>query len=246
MNIKLINIQKRYDETVALRDINLEIKAGESISVMGPSGSGKSSLVNLIAGTRKITEGEVEYNGNIVDNKTKKKVIKKEASTIKITFQNPNLQIFTKTVFDEFMFPLRNLGKHEDEASMIANVFIDKLGLTHLKDRQPHTLSSGEKRKVVLGSLLVMDPEVIIVDEPTAFLDEKSVEEFKDILNGLNKEGKTIIVVTHDVDFAKAVSTRTIIINDGSIVEDGSTENILSDEKILIENKLKYGDNNGN
>ncbi len=203
-----------------LRDINLEVNEGEFISLVGSNGSGKTTLAMLLAG---LLEEDIEGI----------ELQKKPA----MVFENPDNQIIGTTVEDDIAFGLQNLQmKREDIHSRIGEV-LKQVGISELRYRDIHTLSGGQKQRVALAALLALDYEFYILDEVTSMLDPESKKNVLDLIIELNKQGKTIIQITHFIEELD-LTPRTIVMNDATIVFDGETKDLLSNDKLLKQNRL--------
>lgn len=234
--IKLNNVKKIYDrktpqEVIALEDISFQINKGELVNIIGRSGSGKTTLLKLLLGIIKPTDGEYEINGIEINRKTKKKKLRKITDSLLMSFQYPTHQLFTKSVEEELLF---NNGNKEKLEEIIELFGFDK----KLLDRSPFRLSSGQKRKVILMSLLMQEPEIIIFDEPTAFLDAASRREFVETIKKVNeKYNTTMLFVSHNLTDVSNFSNRTILLDNGKIIDDGITDEVIK--------KYTGGDLNG-
>jgi cobalt/nickel transport system ATP-binding protein len=213
----------------ALHGVSLEIKQGERVALLGPNGSGKSTLILLIAGLLMPKKGEVTVFGE----KTSSKDFQKFRSRIGIVFQDPDDQLFTPSVIEDVEYGPKNLKLPDEDVKQRSAHVLDKMGIEHLKDRPPHRLSFGEKKKVSLATALVLKPELLILDEPTANLDLVSRRGLLDTLNELRKAGTTIIVSTHDAEAIPELADRIIVISHGEKLCEGKTSDVLQDKKML-------------
>jgi cobalt/nickel transport system ATP-binding protein len=213
----------------ALHGVSLDIRQGERVALLGPNGSGKSTLILLIAGLLMPKKGEVTVFGE----KTTSKDFQKFRSRIGIVFQDPDDQLFTPSVIEDVEYGPKNLKLPDEDVKQRSAHVLDKMGIVHLKDRPPHRLSFGEKKKVSLATALVMKPELLILDEPTANLDLVSRRGLLDTLNELRKAGTTIIVSTHDAEAIPELADRIIVINHGEKLCEGKTSEVLQDKKML-------------
>ncbi len=245
MKILVKNISKVYEpntpeEKKALKEITFQAYEGDAIGIIGPTGSGKSTLINCIAGLVSITEGEISYDDFNITPKTKLKKYKKIRKDVSISYQNPDLQLFKEKVFDDIAMPLTRLKLSEKEINKRVLQVCEHVHLpkTHLT-KNTFNLSSGEKRKVIIASLLITNPQVMIFDEPTAFLDPASVKAFVAAIKELNKKyKKTIFIVSHHLGVIKASTTRVLFLKEGIIYAEGTTEEILSRKKLLLGSKM--------
>ncbi|MBU1343386.1 MAG: energy-coupling factor ABC transporter ATP-binding protein [Proteobacteria bacterium] len=204
------------DGTIGIKDIFLSFYKGEFIILAGRNGSGKTTLLRHLNGLLLPQSGQILVNGKTVSNH-----LVQTRKTVGMVFQDPDTQIVGDTVFDEVAFGLENLKfKRHDINEKVTQVLKD-LSLYHLKDRNPSTLSGGEKRKVAIAGILVMDPEVIVFDEPFSNLDYPGTLQVLSTIIDLNRSGHTIIIATHDVETVIDTATRIIIMEKGLVKEDG-------------------------
>lgn len=216
-----------------LHDITLDIKKGERIVLLGENGAGKSTLFALLSGIHKAQSGTLSLKGKAVTNVTDLR------QTVGFVFQNPSHQLFTPSVADEVAFGLKNLGfKGEDLENKVDHI-IRNFELQPLMKTPPHLLSEGQKKWVAIASIVAMSPEVIILDEPTAGLDKYFTEKIRTLLTRLHTEGKTIILSTHDMDFAHQWAQRGIILHEGQIIADGDIDTVFTDTVALQEANLQ-------
>ncbi|MEI6121993.1 MAG: ABC transporter ATP-binding protein [Bacteroidota bacterium] len=236
--INLKDIQYSYfGKITALNSIALTVKKGEMFSIIGQNGSGKSTLLNIINGLIFSEKGEYIFDGNqITETKLKdKKFNSYFRQKIGYIFQNPDIQLFCNSVFDELLFAPLQLNLTEEEAVTRADETLKALGIEHLKDRSVLSLSGGEKKKVAIASVLTVNPDILLVDEPLAGLDPKTQTFFIKLLWELNRAGKTIIFTTHHLDLIDHLQPRVAILSeDHSIKKTGSAMEILTDEEFLI------------
>lgn len=224
--IELKNLSYRYEgcEKYALKDIDLTIEPGEVLAIVGKNGSGKTTLAKLIMGLLKPTSGGVYMNGEPM----KPGQI---ACKIGLVFQNPLHQLFCETVIEEIAFGLRNLPK--DEIERRVNLLLIEHGLLSYRDRHPLTLSEGQRKSLAFASILAMDPEFLILDEPTLGQDLRHQQRLKALLKDLTGRGKGIIIISHDLEFVSEIAQRIVAMLDGKILADGRAEKILFDEDLL-------------
>ena len=222
-------------ERRALKNINLEIKDGEFIGIIGHTGSGKSTLIQLLNGLLKPTSGGVFYNGrDINDGDFSKKELR---SKVGLVFQYPEYQLFEATVFADVCFGPKNQGLKENEAGLRAFDALRQVGIPdELYYQSPFNLSGGQKRRVAIAGVLAMKPEVLILDEPTAGLDPQGRDELLECLAKLQKEqNMTIILVSHSMEDVAAYVNRLIVMNGGEVVYDGEPKEVFSHYKELEE-----------
>jgi cobalt/nickel transport system ATP-binding protein len=240
--VEIKEVNYSYDNGIdALKNINLSINSGESIAFIAPNGSGKSTLMKLINGLVFPNNGHYIFDGidinakKLQDNKFSKSFHKR----IGFVFQNSDTQLFCSSVYDEIAFGIRQMGMAEEEVNKRLEDILKLLGIDDLKDRQPYHLSGGEKRKVAIASVLVMNPEVLVFDEPMNGLDPKTKRFLKDLMITLNEAGKTILCSTHDFDYVKGVFKRAIVFStDHTIIRDDDYIKVLCDEQFLFENNI--------
>jgi cobalt/nickel transport system ATP-binding protein len=219
----------------AIKGVSLEIQQGERVALLGPNGSGKSTLILLIAGLLTPQMGEITVFGE----KTTSKNFQKFRSRIGLVFQDPDDQLFTQSVIEDIEYGPKNLKLPEEDIRARSEHVLAKMGIQHLKNRPPHRLSFGEKKKVSLATALVLKPELLILDEPTANLDLISRRGLIDTLNELNRAGTTIIVSTHDVEALPELADRIIVISRGLMLGGGATREVLQDESLLQSSGLE-------
>jgi cobalt/nickel transport system ATP-binding protein len=228
--VKVQDVHFNYPGGVAaVNGVSFEVHRGEKVALLGPNGSGKSTLILLIAGLLTPKSGEITVLGE----KTSSKAFPKLRQKIGIVFQDPEDQLFTQSVLEDVEYGPRNLKLPEaDVKARSANV-LAKINILHLRDRAPHRLSFGEKKKVSLATALVLEPELLILDEPTANLDLVSRRSLIETLNELNQKGTTVIVSTHDVEALPELADRVVVISHGSLLGTGSTSRVLQDLELL-------------
>ncbi|PIR98504.1 MAG: macrolide ABC transporter ATP-binding protein [Candidatus Colwellbacteria bacterium CG10_big_fil_rev_8_21_14_0_10_41_28] len=220
--IKATNLKRVYGsgevETVALKDASLEIEKGEFVSIMGPSGSGKSTLLHILGMLDRQTEGTYEFDGKTIDEYDETQLANLRNESLGFVFQTFNLLPRT-TVLENVQLPLIYSDVKESEWSDMAVKAIKAVNLEHRLEHETGQLSGGERQRVAIARALVNDPDVIFADEPTGNLDTKAGIDLMSIITDLNKEGKTIVIVTHEEEIA-AYSRRMIKLRDGLIEED--------------------------
>lgn len=220
-----------------LKDISFSILPGDSVLLLGPNGSGKTTLLKLIMGLLKPTKGKIKID-NIDTSKASVFEISKKVGMI---FQNPEKQFFAETVREELSFGLKNRGLQKEEIKKKVEEVSKKFGLFEYLDRSPFDLSGGEKRRLSIASILVLDPEVLIVDEPTAGLDFQYRNSMTRILREfLEIRNKSLIIATHDIDFGLRVANKAVVINEGKLVWSGSIVSLLKEEEIFSKGILAH------
>ena len=234
--IELENVSYKYPNgTVGIKNVSLKISRGESIAFLGPNGAGKTTLLTIIAGLIKPNRGKVSYyfsdDGKNVSNKQD---IRKK---IGIVFQDPDPALLSNTVFDEIAFGPLHLKWEKKKVIERVNEIISLMNLEKIKDKHPFHISEGEKKKVLLAAVLVMDPEVIIFDEPLMNLDQETKNWFLSVIKSLRDVGKTLIFATHNIDIVPYIADKIYLINK-TIVDAGKTRDILWDVETLKRTKL--------
>ena len=224
--ISIQNISKTFGNNVVVRDISLNVNKGEVITIIGSSGSGKSTLLRCINRLEEADNGAIYYNGiNILDNSTD---INKIRESIGMCFQSFNL-FNNMNVIDNCTLALRKIKKMDrNSANEIALHYLEKVGMKNFAHAKVQTLSGGQKQRVAIARSLCMSPEIMLFDEPTSALDPELVGEVLDVMKQLAQEGMTMIVVTHEMAFAREVSSRVIFMNAGYICEEGTPEEIFT------------------
>lgn len=223
------HVNKHYGDFHVLKDINLTIKKGEVVVIVGPSGSGKSTLLRCINQLETISEGKLEVNGTIVNDK--KTDINKLRRNIGMVFQHFYLYPHKTVLQNITLAPIKVLGKSEEEAKKTARYYLDKVGIPDKADSFPSQLSGGQQQRVAIARGLAMSPETMLFDEPTSALDPEMIGEVLDVMKALAKEGMTMVVVTHEMGFAREVADRVIFIDQGKILEDASPAEFFENPK---------------
>lgn len=235
--IEIKNISFSYEDgTKALKNINLKINKGEKIAFLGANGSGKSTLFLCLNGILRPQSGEILYEGKSMD--YSRKGMLRTRSKVGIVFQDPDNQLFSSSVYQEISFGILNLGVDHNTAKAKVEEIIEELEITPFKDRPTHLLSGGQKKQVALADILVMEPEVLIMDEPVSALDPKHTKMLNETLANLPDKGITLIVSTHDVDFALEWADRVVIFKEGKILGMGIPEDVFLNKKLIEESNL--------
>lgn len=218
-----------------LKEISLTVKKGEKIAVLGSNGAGKSTCFLNLNGVYQPSSGKILYRGNEI----KKKDLNELRKNVGIVFQDADNQIIASTVFAEISFGPMNLKLSKDEVRRRVESAMDYMNLSGFKDRPPHYLSGGEKKRVSIADILAMESEIIIFDEPTASLDPVNVEMLKDVLDKMGAMGKTLMISTHDVDFAYEWADRAVVFAHGRIIADGPVGDVFESREVLEKANLK-------
>ena len=227
--IRVNNLHKSFEKNEVLKGINEHIEKGEVVVVIGPSGSGKSTFLRCLNLLEVPTSGEIIFEGkNITD---KKVDINKIREKMGMVFQQFNL-FPHKTVLDNLTIaPIKVKGVSKADAEKKAKELLDRVGLLNKADAYPSALSGGQKQRIAIARALAMDPDVMLFDEPTSALDPEMVGEVLNVMKELAKEGMTMIVVTHEMGFAREVGDRILFMDKGNIMEEGTPEEIFSNPK---------------
>ena len=215
----------------ALKGINLTVEDGEFLAVMGQNGAGKTTLVKHFNGLLKPTTGEVLVDGV----NTRNVSVAKLARNVGFVFQNPDHQLFSETVEDEIAFALKNFGFEEETIKKQVDWALNLLDITQYRTTSPFMLSGGERKRVALASILAWDPQVIILDEPTIGQDHQQKEKLQQFIMQLNAQKKTVVVVTHDVEFVAECNPQVILMSQGKILAEGIAEEVLTNPKLAAQ-----------
>lgn len=230
--IEVKDIHFTYSTGVeALKGVSLTIKDGEFVAIMGQNGAGKTTLVKNFNGLLKPTSGEVLVDGV----RTKDVSVAKLARTVGFVFQNPDHQLFSETVEQEIAFALRNFGFDESTIEGRVTWAVNLLDLVEYRKTSPFMLSGGERKRVALASVLAWDPKMVILDEPTIGQDYRQKENLRQFIVQLNEQGKTVVVVTHDVEFVAECHPRVVLMKEGKIIADGDARRVLTDTTLALE-----------
>ncbi|MCI4438709.1 ABC transporter ATP-binding protein [archaeon] len=220
-----------------LKDISYSILPGDSVLLLGPNGSGKTTLLKLIMGLLKPTKGKIRID----DVDTSKASVFEISKKVSMIFQNPEKQFFAETVREELSFGLKNRGLREEEIKKKVEEVAKKFGLFEYLDKSPFDLSGGEKRRLSIASIIILDPEVLIVDEPTAGLDFQYRNLMVSIIRGfLETRNKSLVVATHDIDFGLRIANKAAVINEGKLVWSGNVVSLLREEEIFSKGILAH------
>lgn len=229
--IRVDNLSFSYpDGQPALTAVNLTIYRGETVALIGPNGAGKSTLLLHLNGILH-SDGVVRVFGRAVNDKNLRWV----RSKVGLVFQNPDDQLFSPTVFDDVAFGPINLGYSEAEVRQLVTNALDWVGMRGYEQRSPHHLSLGEKKRIAIATVLSMNPEILVIDEPTSNLDPGGKWSLIELLKGLEV---TKIVASHDLELVQALCPRAIVLDRGEVIADGATSHILADKRLLMAHGL--------
>ena len=227
--IQIKHLKKSFDDLEVLRDINMDIHEGEVVCIIGPSGSGKSTFLRCINQLETPTGGEILYKGeDLCDKKADIRTFREEVGMV---FQRFNLFPLKTVLGNVMMAPV--LTKHMDKAGAHEKAIelLEKVGLSSKANAKPHMLSGGQQQRVAIARALAMEPKALLFDEPTSALDPELVGEVLSVMRDLAKEGMTMVIVTHEMAFARDVADRVVFMADGYIVEEGDPKEVFSDPK---------------
>ena len=223
------NVNKYYKDFHALKNINLSVDEGEVLCIIGPSGSGKSTLIRCINSLEDYDEsGEITVNKSIVRDGMRVKDIRKEVGMV---FQNFNLYPHLTILDNVTLAPIRVTGLSQAEANKIANNFLTKVGVGDQVKKFPYQLSGGQQQRVAIARTLAMQPKILLFDEPTSSLDPEMVSEVLDVIKNLARTGVTMIIATHEMNFARSVADKIIFMDNGSIIEEGGPVQIFDNSR---------------
>jgi cobalt/nickel transport system ATP-binding protein len=230
-----------YEKIPALSGVSLSIVEGEKFAVIGSNGSGKSTLLQVMNGLIYPRSGGVFFQGKEVSEESlrKKAFLRSFRSSVGYVFQDSDVHLFCPSVLDELMFGPLQLGLSEDEAHERTKGVLEMLEISHLQDRPSYMLSGGEKKKVAIGSILTMNPRVLLLDEPMSGLDPRTRSFLIELMILLNEAGKTLVIATHDLSFVSEMQCRVAVLSEDHRIEKiGTADEILHDEELLLKVNL--------
>lgn len=220
-----------------LQNLSLSIYPEEKVALLGNNGAGKSTFFLCCNGVLKPCGGEIFFHGNYL-NATHKELITLRKN-VGVVFQDPDDQIIASTVEGEVSFGPLNLGLSMDETSIRVDKSLQKTGLSTFRTRHPHSLSGGEKKRVSIADILAMEPELILFDEPASSLDPENAAALEDTLEELNRQGISVVISTHDVDFAWRWANRVLVLHNGNLLADSTPQEVFDNEPLLQKSGLK-------
>jgi cobalt/nickel transport system ATP-binding protein len=234
------NLHFDYEGIVAIHDMSLSINQGERVALVGANGSGKSTLLRLFDALCLPSSGELLFFG---EHLTQQRLNEATFSInfrrrVGLVFQNPDVQLFNPTVFDEVAYGPLQMGWQEAEIRDRVRATLDFMGISHLQSRPPFRLSGGEKKRVSLASIIVLDPEVLLLDEPTSTLDPKTSSQLVDLIQQWKGTSKTVLTATHQLDIVEDIADRILVLDGGAILADGTPAAILSSHDLLLKANL--------
>lgn len=232
---ELDRVTFRYDGTAALDAITLAIPSGRRVALVGANGSGKSTLLRLLAALAHPDEGEVRFDGSPVTEESMLDETRAFAfrRRVGIVFQSSDAQLFNPTVFDELAFGPLQLRWPREQIVARVEATLEQFGIAHLRDRSPHRLSGGEKKRVALASVLILDPDVLLLDEPTAALDPRGQAVIVDLLQQCADGRRTVILATHDLGIVEDLADLCVVMAAGHVAYFGPVQDVLHDEELL-------------
>jgi cobalt/nickel transport system ATP-binding protein len=237
---EVTDVSYQYTQVAALNGLSMHVRRGERVALLGANGSGKSTLLRLLAGLYFPEHGEISFFGEKL---TEQRLENEEfffrfRRRVGLVFQNPDIQLFNPSVFDEVAFGPLQLQWPTDQIRKRVGETLDLMGIAHLRDRAPHRLSGGEKKRVALASVLVLDPEVLLLDEPSAALDPCSQSQIVEFLVSWGNRSKTVITATHDLDTLEDIADRCYVLENGAVAGEGTPLAVLHDVALLERTKL--------
>ena len=225
--IRVENVSKQFNKTRALKNVNLEVNKGDIISLIGPSGSGKSTLLRCIHGLEHVDSGKIYMDDEWMNPDDEKK-FRVQRNRMGFVFQHFNLFPNMSVLQNCKLAQVEVLNKTDEEAEKTALEYLDKVGLLEKKDSYPNNLSGGQKQRVAIARALCMNPDIMLFDEPTSALDPEMIKEVLEVMKDLGKQGMTMVVVTHEMGFARKVGTRVVFLDQGEIIEENTSEEFFA------------------
>lgn len=225
--IRVENVSKQFNKTRALKNVSLEVNKGDIISLIGPSGSGKSTLLRCIHGLEHVDSGKIYMDDEWMNPDNEKK-FRMQRNRMGFVFQHFNLFPNMSVLQNCKLAQVEVLNKTDEEAEKTALEYLDKVGLLEKKDAYPNNLSGGQKQRVAIARALCMNPDIMLFDEPTSALDPEMIKEVLEVMKDLGKQGMTMVVVTHEMVFARKVGTRVVFLDQGEIIEENTSEEFFA------------------
>lgn len=225
--IRVENVSKNFNKTRALKNVSLEVNKGDIISLIGPSGSGKSTLLRCIHGLEHVDSGKIYMDDEWMNPDDEKK-FRVQRNRMGFVFQHFNLFPNMSVLQNCKLAQVEVLNKTDEEAEKTALEYLDKVGLLEKKDAYPNNLSGGQKQRVAIARALCMNPDIMLFDEPTSALDPEMIKEVLEVMKDLGKQGMTMVVVTHEMGFARKVGTRVVFLDQGEIIEENTSEEFFA------------------
>jgi glutamate transport system ATP-binding protein len=227
--VELDQVKKSFGDNVVLNDVDLTVERGSAIVIAGPSGSGKSTMLRCVNGLEPIDSGEVRFDGTPVDYSGK--ALSRLRADIGMVFQQFNLFPHMTVLDNVVLGPVKSKGVSREEGRERARRLLDRVGIPEKADEYPADLSGGQQQRVAIARALAMEPKLMLFDEPTSALDPEMIREVLDVMRQLARDGMTMLVVTHEMGFAREVCDRIVFIDEGEIVEEGPPDEFFSSAK---------------
>ncbi len=239
---ELRDVSFNYDGIPALRGLSLEIAQGERVVLLGANGSGKSTLLRILDGLYLPAQGTVSFDGQplTADRLADDNFAYPFRRRVALVFQNPDIQLFNPTVFDEVAFAPLQLQWPKEKLRAKVEDTLALMDIVHLRDRPPYHLSGGEKKRVALASVFVLDPDVLLLDEPTATLDPRSQSQVIDLIQQWKGSAKTVISATHQLEIVEDIADRILVLEEGKVSASGTVTEILSNNELLLRANLVH------
>lgn len=228
--IRVENVSKQFNKTRALKNVSLEVNKGDIISLIGPSGSGKSTLLRCIHGLEHVDSGKIYMDDEWMNPDDEKK-FRAQRNRMGFVFQHFNLFPNMSVLQNCKLAQVEVLNKTDEEAEKTTLEYLDKVGLLEKKDVYPNNLSGGQKQRVAIARALCMNPDIMLFDEPTSALDPEMIKEVLEVMKDLGKQGMTMVVVTHEMGFARKVGTRVVFLDQGEIIEENTSEEFFANPR---------------
>lgn len=225
--IRVENVSKQFNKTRALKNVSLEVNKGDIVSLIGPSGSGKSTLLRCIHGLEHVDSGKIYMDDEWMNPDDEKK-FRVQRNRMGFVFQHFNLFPNMSVLQNCKLAQVEVLNKTDEEAEKTALEYLDKVGLLEKKDAYPNNLSGGQKQRVAIARALCMNPDIMLFDEPTSALDPEMIKEVLEVMKDLGKQGMTMVVVTHEMGFARKVGTRVVFLDQGEIIEENTSKEFFA------------------
>ena len=239
---ELQDVGFEYDRIPALRGLSLEVAEGESIALLGANGSGKSTLLRILDALYFPSHGSITFCGQPLspDLLNQNGFALSFRRRVALVFQNPDVQLFNPTVFDEVAFGPLQLEWPREQVLSRVSATLELMQIAHLRDRPPYRLSGGEKKRVALASVIVLDPDVLLLDEPTSTLDPRSQSQIIDLIQEWKSSSKTVITATHQLEIVEDIAERIVVLEEGKVSASGRPAEILSNHELLLRANLVH------
>jgi cobalt/nickel transport system ATP-binding protein len=239
---ELRDVSFDYDGISAIQNLSLDIRRGERVVLLGANGSGKSTLLRILDGLHLPARGSVSFDGHpltaqCLDDDGFAFAFRRRVALV---FQNPDVQLFNPTVFDEVAFAPLQLQWPKEKVFARVNETLELMRISHLRERPPYRLSGGEKKRVALASVIVLDPDVLLLDEPTATLDPRSQSQVIDLIQEWKAASKTIVTATHQLEIVEDISDTIFVLDEGKLAASGTTQEVLGNHELLLKANLVH------